>query len=261
MKNNLKNGQVGLVLLVIMGVVIALAMSVASRSLSDTVLSRQERESSAAFSVAETGVENALNSLSQGQVPDGVVNLPVSLGVVNGQYEVKPTTTYALYVHEGETANLDLTTFVPTLNISWTRKADVSENPSNCDEGSGLAPAGIEITAVSGTAVNRAYYNPYGCNPGPNGFATSNDGGSTYLSSVSYTVPTTPSNATIIRIKPLYSGATILVSGAGLKDQLYLIQSKATGGDAQKEIEVRRGLDAPPSIFDYAVFSAGTIVK
>lgn len=261
MKNNLKNGQVGLVLLVIMGVVIALAMSVASRSLSDTVLSRQERESSAAFSVAETGVENALNSLSQGQVPDGVVNLPLSLGIVSGQYEVLPSTTYALFVREGETAHLDLSTFVPTLNISWTRRVDSSEMPNNCDEGSGLAPAAIEVTAISGSAVNRTYYNPYGCNPGPNGFSTSNDGGSTYLSTVSYAVPTIPSNATMIRVKPLYSGATILVTGTGLKDQLYLIQSKASGGDAQKEIEVRRGLDSPPSIFDYAVFSAGTIVK
>jgi len=63
MQNKFPKGQVGLLLLVVMGIVVALVMSVASRSLSDTVLSRQERESSAAFAVAETGVERALNIL------------------------------------------------------------------------------------------------------------------------------------------------------------------------------------------------------
>ena len=62
-----------------------------------------------------------------------------------------------------------------------------------------------------------------------------------------------------MRIKPLYAGATISVTGT--EGQMYLIQSEATGGDAQKEIEVKRGLNAPPSIFDFAIFAAQTIVK
>lgn len=74
----------------------------------------------------------------------------------------------------------------------------------------------------------------------------------------SYSVPV---GTTVLRIKPIYAGATVSVSGDGLNDQLYLIQSSATGGDAKKAIEVKRGLDAPPSIFDFAVFTAGTIVK
>jgi Tfp pilus assembly protein PilX len=259
MNNKFRNGQVGLLLLVIMGVVVALVMSVASRSLSDTVLSRQERESSAAFSVAETGVENALNALRQGNVQEGVVTLPTSLGLVTGQYEVTSTTTYGLYVSEGESAHLDLSSYVPTLTISWTRIADNAENITTCSEGSGLSPAAIEVSALSATTVNRVYYNPAGCNPGSNGFTGSISGGSEYRSMVaSYAVPV---GTTMIRIKPIYAGATISVTGSGLTDQLYLIQSRATGGDARKEIEVKRGLDAPPSIFDYAVFTAGTIVK
>jgi hypothetical protein len=75
---------------------------------------------------------------------------------------------------------------------------------------------------------------------------------------VSYAVPV---GTNVVRIKPIYAGATLTVSGTGLKDQLYLIQSSATGGDAKKAIEVKRGLDAPPSIFDFAVFTAGTVAK
>jgi hypothetical protein len=46
-----------------------------------------------------------------------------------------------------------------------------------------------------------------------------------------------------------------------MSTQLYLIQARAAGGDAQKEIEVRRGLDAPGAVFDFALFSGTTIVK
>lgn len=261
MQNKFRNGQVGLLLLVIMGVVVAVALSVASRSLSDTVLSRQERESSEAFSLAETGIEKAMNELrdSTGQAISGLVPGTADF---QGSYMVNPSTSYSLYVREGETAYLDLTTFSPTLNISWTKKDDAVENIQTCTEGSGGAPAAIEVTAISGTTVNRSYYNPYLCAPGANGFASSLNGGASYRSTISYTVPTSPSNASVIKIKPLYAGATIVVSGSSaLASQLYLVQSKATGGDAQKEIEVRRGLDAPPSIFDFAVFSAGTILK
>jgi hypothetical protein len=258
MNKKLRIGQVGLLLLVIMGVVVALVMSVASRSLSDTVLSRQERESSAAFSVAETGVENALNALRQGEIPAGVVTLPTTAGLVSGQYEVTSNSSFGLFVKEGETAHLDLSTYVPILTIAWTKKADTTENLTTCTEGSLSAPAAIEVSALNATSVNRSYYNPAGCNPGANGFTGSADGGSTYRSSVNYAVP---AGTTMLRIKPIYAGATLSVTGVGLNNQLYLIQSKAEGGDARKEIEVRRGLDAPPSIFDFAVFTEGTIVK
>lgn len=242
-----------------MGIVVALVMSVASRSLSDTVLSRQERESSAAFSVAETGIEKAMNEIKNNGFNAEGGALTGLTSFVSGQYDVSPTTAYGLFVKEGEVAHLDLSSFVPTLTISWTKKSDLVENISSCTEGSQNSPAAIEVSAFAGDVVTREYYNPASCNPGPNGFDSSSDGGSQYRSAIlAYSVP---AGTTFLRIKPIYAGATIAVSGSGLNDQLYLIQSSATGGDAKKAIEVKRGLDAPPSIFDFAVFTAGTIVK
>lgn len=261
MRKSVGDGQIGLVLLVIMGIVVALVMSVASRSLSDTVVSRQERESSAAFAVAETGIENALSLLRQGSVPQGVASLSDSSGLVSGGYEILPTSNYALYVSEGETAHLDLSGYAgSTLDIYWTEKTDASENLDCVSEGSGKAPAGLEVAAIkagSGTVL-RSYYGPYNCSLTGTGFLASGDGGASYRSSVGYALP---AGTTAIRVKPVYTGATILISGAGLSTQLYLIQSSASGGDAQKEIEVKRGLEAPPSVFDFAAFSSGTIVK
>lgn len=264
-KNNL-SGQIGLLLLVIMGVVVAVVMSVASRSLSDTVLSRQERESSAAFSVAETGIEKAMNELrTTGGLATGGVLTGLS-SFVTGEYSVSRSTSYGLFVREGETAQIDMAGYnvANPLTIMWTKKEDASEDLTCGAEGSGGSAAAIEIIAIQegGGTVSRSYFNAGNCDYSENGFSPSSDLSASpeaYRSMVTPPGYTVPAGTTVIRIKPIYSGATIAVSGSGLADQLYLIQSQASGGDAKKEIEVRRGLDAPPSIFDFAIFSAGTI--
>lgn len=261
MKKYLRHGQVGLILLVVMAVVIALAMSLASRSLSDTVLSRQEQESSVAFRLAESGVESALNSIRTGSLPDGTTEQ--SSGIFNASYAVSVLSTYSLFVREGEIANLDLTGYDTSnpIIISWTKKNDSSENRTCNGEGSGNAPAAIEVRTIQGalSTISFAYYNPYNCSVSGNGFTPSVAGTDPYRSQVSVMVP---SGTTNLRIRPLYADATIAVSASGITStQLYVIQSGATGGDAKKEIEVKRGIDSAPSIFDFALFSGSTIVK
>lgn len=256
MRRNTYSGQIGLLLLVIMGVVVALVLSIASRSLSDTVLSRQEKESSVAFSLAETGVENALSLLN------GNPDLNTEASITNLQYKIAQSTTYDMYVKELDTAHLNMTGFntANPLTISWTKKNDASEDLSCTTEGSGGSAAAIEVSAINTTSnyVMRSYYRPSNCSTFSNGFSSSSDGGANFRSTVTYNVP---ASTNILRIKPIYAGATISVSGNGLTNQQYVINSKATGGDAQKEIEVKRGLEAAPAIFDYAVFANGTIVK
>lgn len=252
-----RRGQVGLLLLVVMGLVVGIALSLASRSLSDTVLSRQESESAKAFRLAETGIEQALNQLRQGTVPD---TLPLSGdGAFSGNATVGEQDVFGLYVKEGEQAHLDVTNYTGNLDITWTRTADMRENPSSCNEGSGNAPAAIEVIAHRADGTARfAYYNPSGCSLG-NNFTDSSAGSNGYRSRVSsYAVGL---GVVAVRIRPIYADATIQVSGSGLLTQLYLIQSQAEGGDAKKEIEVKRGLDAPASVFDYALFSGSGIEK
>ena len=252
-------GQVGLILLIVMGVLIALVMSLASRSLSDTVLSRQEQESSSAFNLAESGVEAALNALRQGNDPG--TGVPLTNGIFSGTYGVSNQNTFGLYIKELEVAELNPAGLSGNLTIRWTRQNAVNENPVSCTEGSGTAPAALEIQAIRSTGGSQfSYYQTArsGCTFG-SGFATSSAGSDGFISQVTNYV--VPANTIAIRIRPIYNGATINVSGSGLTTQLYLIQAQAAGGDAQKEIEVRRGLDAPGSVFDFALFSGTTIVK
>lgn len=257
MKKKQPKGQIGLILLVIMGLVVGIALSLASRSLSDTVLSRQESESSKAFRLAETGIEQALNALRNNEVLSGVTLSGGS--AFTGSVNVAGQTTYDLYVKEGEQAHLDVESFSGPLSISWTKHADSRENPGSCNEGSGNSPAAIEVLRLNTVnTASFAYYNSVGCGLG-NGFEDSNVGGNDpYLSQVTINVP---AGSKYVRIRPIYSDATIEVSGTNLGTQLYLIQSKAEGGDAKKEIEVKRGLSAASSVFDYALFSGGSIEK
>lgn len=255
-----RSGQVGLLLLVIMGLVVGIALSLASRSLGDTVLSRQESESAKAFRLAESGVEQALNALRQDTSTTSTLSLSGE-GDFSGSTSIGGSTAFGLYVKEGEQAHLDVGSFAPgNLTIQWTKITDTRENPATCSAGSGNSPAAIEIIAhkTDGTA-SFSYLNPYDCTPETNGFestAVAADDG--YRSRATYGVA---AGVAAVRIRPLYSDSTIAVSGSGLSTQLYLIQSKAAGGDAQKEIEVKRGLDAPASVFDYAIFSGSSIEK
>ena len=185
--------------------------------------------------------------------PGSVSNTTFDVGgFVEGNYRVDSMTSYNLYVKELDVAQLDVAGFTGNLEISWTKDSPSENLP--CGEGSGHLAA-IEVVAISSTAVSRSYYNPYNCSPGSNNFAESNDGGAEYRSKISYNA----SGFTAVRIKPIYSGATISVAGSSLPTQLYLIKSRAVGGDAQKEIEVTRGLNAPPAIFDFALMAGGVI--
>jgi Tfp pilus assembly protein PilX len=254
------SGQVGLILMIVLGLLIVLIMSLASRSLSDTVSSRQEKEQSSAFVTAESGIEEALRLIRSGQVPSGVPNISDSTGLFTGSYRVDPQSTLEIFVREGEVAHIDLTGFVmPSLQVLWTKSGVSSENPNCASQGSGNAPAALEV-AVSGAnnVLSRAYYNSSGCSLPANGFASASAGSGGFVSSVNVSIPVSSS---YLRLRPIYSGATIRVVGSGLALQQYVIQSEASGGDSQKEIEVRRTLDYPASVFDFALFSGTTLVK
>ena len=247
-------------LLVILGLLITLVLSLASRSLSDSALARQEREQSATFTVAESGIEEALRLLKQGTLPTGST-ITDAAGQITGEYLVSAQNRLEMYLREGEVAHLDMTGYGGgTILVYWTKREVPTENVACVSEGSGNAPAAIEAVVVNGAAATerRAYYNPSNCGLSANGFGASSDGGANYLSAASIAVP---AGTTMLRLRPIYHGATVSVSGVSLASQFYLIQSAAEGGDSKKEIEVRRSIDHPASVFDFAVFSGTTIVK
>lgn len=260
-KKDLQSGQIGLILLVVLGLLITLIMSLASRTLSDSVLSRQDKEQSATFAIAESGVEEALRSIKSGVLPTGASQVSDSLSQIIGQYTIASRNGLEIFLKEGEVAEINMAgAATPNLTFSWTKKGTPSENLACTSEGSAKAPAALEITAIAAGSytVSRQYYNAFGCVLASNGFSQAGAGDAQYLSSINWPVI---AGTTFVRVRPLYSGATVKVAGVALPAQQYDIQSQAKGGDAEKEIQVNRSLDNPPSIFDYALFSGEKIVK
>ncbi len=256
--NKNPGGQVGLLLLVVLGLVISVVLSIAARSLSDVVLSRQEKESNAAFSVAEQGIESALLSITGNDLPTGAVEISDSTGLVSGEYGVSEVVSFDLYVKSGDQAEIDLSGTSGSVSVSWTKIADPGENVSCSGEGEGNSPASLEVIVTkSNLTLERDYYNGSGCLL-ENGFQASSPHGGAFLSTVNYSVPVLGAT---MRLRPYYSGATLRVEGVGLTTQMYLVQSEATGGDSEKEIEVKRSLDSAGSVFDYALFSEASVIK
>lgn len=278
MESNRRGGQVGLLVLVVMGVLVSLALSVASRSLSDVALSRQERENSAAFHLAEQGVEEALNEIRK----DPDLSLSGDLrtigdadDLITGKYGIEGSDSLNVYINEGEVAEINLVEEGGgswggnTLILSWTLEDNPSEDIDCSGEGSGNAAAAMEISVVTGPSdpVKRYYVNPRFCNDlGDNNFDDSSSWASSGYRSAAVFAPggggyDLPANATAIRMRAVYNGATVRVGDNNLPNQLYVVKSAAEGGDAQKEIEVTRSNDRAGSVFDFALFSNTTIIK
>lgn len=243
-------------LLVVTGVVVSLVLSVASRSFVDVTLSRREKENSEAFAIAESGVEQALLRISEGVLSGALLTDAANL--VTGRYEINETSSYEMYLEEGGSAQIDLAGTPSNVEVRWTKG---TEDPGTCVEGSGTAPAAVELVVIEGDdTATRSYYNAAGCDlSGNNNFGVALPGDNGFESRV---VVSLSGGEKYLRIKPIYHGSTVNVTGSNLVSQLYLIQSQAgTEQEVRTDIEVKRSLAAPGSIFDYALFSKSTILK
>ncbi len=261
MKRN--KGQVGLLIIIVVGVLVALIMSVASGALNDVMLSRQAEEGGTAFHVAEQGVEEALNLIRQNANLGGNSSYQGSVSFDNfsGSYSVKQKPGLDIYVKEGDVVEVDLSSYTDdNLTIEWVKKDKKDEDVACLGEGSGQAPAALEVIELLKSGdVSRAYFNAAGCDlSANNGFANATIISGEFKSRLDLTGMT---NVSRLRIKPIYNGVTIGLVGISLPSQVYIIHSKAEGGDVDKEIEVKRSRDRASSIFDFALFTGGTIVK
>ena len=157
------------------------------------------------------------------------------------------------YFPQGSTATIDLSAgSAGTLQFLWGAS------------GSGCLASALLITVYSDDGSSNYSSRYVGVNPAAacasrgQGFLEAGSGGTDYNSSYSldYTA-----NDKLVRIKVLYAGTTMSVSGAGV--QQYTAQAMATGDTdgVTSAIQGTRSIPAAPAIFDYALYSGGSIVK
>lgn len=265
-----QRGQVGLTVILIMVVVASVAMSAASRSSQELVLTRQSQEAYRTFSAAEAAVENIL---SQGE--DYLLTNPAgnfSLDDPNDQDRVLANVDYTVdsrdYIEtsllEGSTAEMRLAQSGSThtctdLRILWGEEGEAC--------GGNNEPASLIITVTdtnAATPINRTV-SLAGCDRG-DGFLLAGVGSGGWP--LEYSLPVA-STETSVKITAAYEDTRIRVearnggAACDIDSQQFIIQSLAQNAEGResKGIEVTRTRNATPAIFDSTIFSGSTIIK
>lgn len=242
-------GQVALVMVLIMTVVSTLAVSLASRSTVDTKIQQSESEGVQALLFAQTGLEQLImdpSGSTAGQMGADYYAEKSDIGkssVDLGSMDIGSTVEINL-----QPANAALTSFI----VYWGPDND---NPGN-------KPAVfISVITSSGNITDYAYdYD------GLNGFVVATDGSGGYAKKT----PNIALNTDVVKVRISVLGSPallrILPVGAEFPSQIKSI--KSTGSVQSGDKTVKYGLqydesaaDSIPSVFDYALFSGGSIVQ
>lgn len=250
-----------------MVVLLTVGVSVASRSVSELKLSRQEQESTRALDMAESGIEDLLSenlatlspSTGERSIPGGGGSYTYAVTAQNGLSNIA--------VARGHTVDVKL--YDATLPAPKSTDAIIIDWESgDCTAGS-EDEAAIEVSIITlntGTyGVRRAAFDNCGdrrSGANPNNFSAPTPPGT--ITSVALTP-----NDLMARIKVVYSptvitGVTVSSTSTppySLPTQYYTVRSAASvEGVTTRAVTVDR-LAFLPSIFDYVVFSGNTIVK
>lgn len=248
--NKQHKGQVALVLVLIMTVVSALAVSLASRSTVDTRIQQTETESIQALLFSQTGIEQLMMN-------------PLLTFVNVASYSATRTDTgmdsYTVSaVSSGSAVELNLVGAdfgtLTGFSVNWGPE---SGNPS------GQPAVYVSVIESTGKITDRAF--DYG---GLNGFSTAGDGSEGYAKT-SGTIPVT---GTVIKVRIAVLGASALlkvvpVGGAGASFPSQIKSIKSIGSVLSGNNSVKYGLQfdesmaVVPAVFDYTLFSGGSIIQ
>lgn len=242
---NNQSGQVALVMVLIMTVVSAVVVSVASKTTNEAKNQRLSTESNDAFMVAQSGLEDALSKKQSVTLDSGDRSYSVEL-VNNGQNGLVTEK-----INSGTSVDvvLNASTLLTSLKIYW--------RPSS------LSPTSILVTKISGDVYTDFAFDTVGIF-GFTKYSTSDN------SEFPYSTPNIPIDSSVDRVRITVFGdasfLSIIPVGDTLPVQISSYKSVATIGGGEES--VRYGLlyeeskDArTPEVFDYALFSYGTIIQ
>lgn len=248
MKKDEHKGQVALVLVLIMTVVSALAVSLASRSTVDTRIQQSESLGVQALLFAQTGLEQLIMNPAPTSGAPGTNYYAVMSAVGSDNLEVGLMETGSLVEVSLEPTNPALTGFT----VYWG-PGDFGGQPA----------VFISLVESSGKITDYAY--DYG---GSNGFTAASVGSEGYAKSTG----AIGLISTVVKVRIMVLGAPALLKvlpvGAGAVFPSQIISIKSIGSVQSDNKTVKYGLrydesavESVPSVFDYALFSGGSIIQ
>lgn len=253
MKKDQHKGQVALVLVLVMTVASALAVSLASRSTVDTRIQQTETQSVQALLNAQTGIEQLILNQNDFEASEVDKYKAVRTDIGSNSFDIGR-------VDSGSSVeiNLEGADFVKLTAFKVYWKPDTG-NPS--------AQPAVFISTIKDTGVISDYAYSY---DGINGFLPASDTSDYGYVKVTSNIPLTPGVSKIIRITTLGSAALMRVVPIGAS-AIFPSQSrsiKSVGSVKSEDDTVKYGLqyneslnDTVPAVFDYALFSGGSIIQ
>lgn len=259
-----QSGQIALIVLLMMVTLVTIGVSVGLRTSQNVLLSKQEEDTTRVFNAAETGIDEALSAIFQGETESGSLNT----NGVDVDYTIQELDRFEMQVAEGVTPTIDLDGAGngDDVRIRWGSESNCAEDP---------AALVISVYYQDGPDTKTQYLVSTPCNRS-DGFQTGSVTGDDGLTAsavsaagvANYSYEQTinlPNNAELMRIKPVYNSTNLYVEAVGwtMPTQYFAITSKASNqtGQENRAVLVRRSLPTASSVFDYALLSGGNLVK
>lgn len=269
-------GQVLLITVLVLSVAVTIALSLIGRGVSDVSMSRNLEESARAFSAAEAGIEEALRTnTQQTNTSYGSVGYTSEIAVIGdstGVYTL-PTITVGqadtVWLVEHNASNgIDFppSYYYPngTIDICWSHVPEGQPTPA--------LETAIYYKSGSSYLVNRGFYDPSSSQWPVQDPENLNNGcggmENVYHQTVSIPVGVVP---LFMRIRPYYGNATVSIAPLGgnkLPKQglevssvgcTQITASGCTEGGVTRKIVVRRQYPGAATIFDYSIYSQGSL--
>lgn len=261
-----QSGQVAIIILLVMVVLLVVVLSLASRTTQEVFLSGQETESARVFNAAEAGAEEALGiesnfgtSTVNQTSPATEVSYqdPSTTNDIDINYTVTPKTELTTYLEEGMTGTVDLDPDNNGVGVNGSISVRWATDAATCTDASVIISV---YSNSSGATVRHLPYSPNCAGATTDGFTLASAFAGTYKNQVSVAV--TPADL-YMRVKAVYNGTDLNVSGPILPVQSHLVRSEAFSEDdgETRAVQVSRSLPAPPAILDYSVYSGTDLIK
>lgn len=274
-------GQIVLITLLVLTIATTVALSLISRTTTDTAITAQIEESSRAFSAAEAGIEEALKTgVGTGGVrtlSGGDASYEVTVNTIGGTaglYEFPKKTQQGItetiwLVDHDASGQLVLTpTYTsPDITVCWSGD---SPDPA-------IVATLLYIESSNGSyRVAKIPFDSDATRATSNGFSTSvvlsGCSGSTdtdyratiTFNSVSASIDASTDTLIALRIRPVYNDAKLAVDTAGFVLPLQGKRIESTGsttGGTNRKIVVYQQYRAPSTLFDAAIYSQGSLSK
>jgi hypothetical protein len=262
------DGYIVIIVLLLTAVLLMLGLSLATRTTEEVYQSGQEADTTRVFNAAETGIEEALSLMQAGTFTTGetysLTDPTYKLSEITGAnvdltVKGEEVSEFDFTVKQGEVLTVPAK---PNTNIQWSHKTD-------CTDAAAIIVTLYKKVGSTFQAYHVAYkpFNGTGACDKGTGFAVANEvsgiGSSvTLVDTTTFGVLLDSTQGDILRIRPLYADARFHLTGSAATQLVATATDDTTdAGVETRKIQVIRTEPAPPSIFDYAVFSGGSLTK